>query len=323
MTVVVLGIDALDPDLVNPDEHPHLTLNAHRSIDTIVSGSGEPSTHELWPTIITGLRPAEHGLVVDDGVTWENPIIAALSSVADYTLPEEVQTKLGGWVLTNTDADAFRMPASYYRNNEIDTVFDNCKSTAIGIPNYVVDPDTEDREHQLRRQMGDLFERDPNATGGHQSTDPISFYEQCLEMAMIRIARTRRALRSREYQLVFGYTSGLDLIGHVSHSRPELQQGAYDELNEFVGELRADLRDGDELILVSDHGLQNGLHTDEAMIASASAAVEHTESVIDIRALVEKLLVNGNHAPRSRWNNDVDNEYSETVREQLENLGYM
>jgi hypothetical protein len=241
MTLVVLGIDALDPEFVDPVDHPNLALSAHRSIDTIVSSSGEPSTHELWPTIITGLSPAEHGLELDDGVAWENPVVAAASSVADYTIPDGLQTRLGAWLLTNTGADAFRVPATYYADNDIETVFDGRDATAIGVPNYVVDPDAEDREHRLRRRMGDLFERDPDATGGHRSADPVAFYEQCLEMAMIRIARVRRALRSREHELVFGYTSGLDLVGHISHSRPELQAGAYGELEEFVGELRDDL----------------------------------------------------------------------------------
>ncbi|WP_254840527.1 alkaline phosphatase family protein [Natronomonas marina] len=324
MTLVVLGIDALDPDLVDPDAHPNLTLAAHRAIDTIVSSSGEPSTHELWPTIITGLPPAEHGLELDDGVAWENPLLAALSSVADYAVPDGLQTRLGAWLLTNTDADAFRVPATYYAEEGIETVFDGREATAIGVPNYVVDPDTEDREHQLRRQMGELFERDPGATGGHRSADPVAFYEQCLEMAMIRIARTRRALRSREYELVFGYTSGLDLIGHVSHSRPELQAGAYDELDEFVGELRGDLGDDDELLLVSDHGLQDGLHTEEAMVAGTDpGTVERIESVLDVSDAVDAALADGAHVPEPRWDDDEGAGDSEAVREQLEDLGYM
>jgi predicted AlkP superfamily pyrophosphatase or phosphodiesterase len=323
MTIVVLGIDALDPDLVDPDEHPNLTLDADRRIETLVSSSGEPSTHELWPTIITGLPPAEHGLVLDDGVTWENPLLAAGSAVADYILPDSLQTRLGGWLLTNTDADAFRTPASYYADNRIETVFDGREAIAIGVPNYVVDPETEDREHQLRRHMGELFERDAEATGGHRSADPVEFYEQCLEMAMIRIARTRRALRGREYELVFGYTSGLDLIGHVSHSRPELQQRSYDELNEFVGELRGDLGDEDELVLVSDHGLQDGLHTEEAMVAATDPAiVEAISSVLEVRAAVETELDQQNHTPAPRSEPTTIGDGSD-VQEQLEDLGYM
>lgn len=323
MTVVVLGIDALDPDLVDRDEHPHLTLEAHRPIETLVSSSGEPSTHELWPTIITGLSPAEHGLVLDDGVTWENPLIAAASSVAEYILPDSFQTRLGGWLLTNTDADAFRTPATYYADNGIETVFDGREATAIGIPNYVVDPNTEDREHQLRRHMGDLFERNTAAKGGHRSADPVAFYEQCMEMAMIRIARVRRALRGQAYELVFGYTSGLDLIGHVSHSRPELQHRAYDELDEFVGELCDDLGDDDELVVVSDHGLQDGLHTDEAMIAATDPTlVERVSSVLDVRETIEDELRTNDHTPTPRTER-TDADDSEEVRQQLEDLGYM
>lgn len=325
MTLVVLGIDALDPELVDPAAHPNLALSAHRGIDTIVSASGEPSTHELWPTIITGLPPAEHGLELDDGVAWENPVVAALSSVADYAVPDGLQTRLGAWLLTNTAADAFRVPASYYAANDIETVFDGRDAAAIGVPNYVVDPDAEDREHRLRRRMGALFERDPDATGGHRSADPVAFYEQCLEMAMVRIARVRRALRSREHELVFGYTSGLDLVGHVSHARPELQAGAYDELDGFVGELRGDLEAGDNLLLVSDHGLQDGLHTEAAMVAGTDPdTVERIEGVLDVADAVDAALSDGAHVPEPRWTETGDDAGdSEAVREQLEDLGYM
>ncbi len=273
MTVVVFGIDALDPDIVDPAEHPHLALDAHAAIETIPSVAGEPSTHELWP-------------------------------------------------INNTDEDAFRMPASYYEEQGLTTLLDGEDRRAIGVPNYVVE-DTEDREHQLRREMGDLFERDPDAKGGHESADPAAFYEQCMEMSMVRTARVRRALRSGRHELVFGYTSGLDLVGHVSHSRPALQERAYAELDDVVAELVADLDAGDELVLVSDHGLQDGLHTDEAMIAATDpAVVDAVEGVTDVRAAVEKLLASGDHSP-DRRDERAGGLESDAVREQLEDLGYV
>ncbi len=73
MVLVVLGIDALDPELVDPANHPNLTLDTYQSIETINSVEGEPSTHELWPTIITGLAPKEHGLKLEDGVAGRIP----------------------------------------------------------------------------------------------------------------------------------------------------------------------------------------------------------------------------------------------------------
>ena len=323
MTLVVLGIDALDPDLVDAERHPNLTLDHHRAIETIVSSSGEPSTHELWPTIITGLRPDEHGLELgDDGVAWGNPLIDLGSRVADYVLPENIQTRIGAWLLNRTDADAFRTPATYYSENGLTTVFDDRAAKAIGIPNYVVDPNELDREHQLRQNMGELFERDLEAVGGHKSADPRAFYEQCLEMSMIRIARTRRALRSRKHELVFGYTSGLDLIGHVAHGEPTLQTRAYDELDDFVGELRDDLGDEHELILISDHGLQEGLHTDEAMVAGTTDVVTDITSVLDARSAIENELRTG-HVPEPVRGGDSEDVSSEQVQQQLEDLGYM
>jgi len=325
MVLVVLGIDALDPELVDPTTHPNLSLTHHHSIDTINSAKGEPSTHELWPTIITGRTPEEHGLVLsDDGVAWGNPVLEFGSRVADVVLPDGLQTRIGAWLLNNTESDAFRVPATYYLDHGLSTVFDNRAADPIGVPNYVVEPDKEDREHSLRRHLGDLFERDPDAKGGHTSTDPATFYEQCLEMSMIRIARARRSLRSGRYELVFAYTSGLDLIGHVAHSQPSLQQRAYEELDEFVGELRADMAEDDELLIVSDHGLQDGTHTYEAVVAgTAERLVAPIDSVTDVRAAIEKELDDRDHAgtPPKSIRTDVSD--GDRVRGQLEDLGYM
>ncbi|GGL59526.1 alkaline phosphatase family protein [Halocalculus aciditolerans] len=324
MTLVVLGLDALDPDLVDAAEHPNLTLDAHHGIETIVSVAGEPSTHELWPTIITGLTPEEHGLKLDDGVAWENPLLRFGSTAADYVLPDALQTKIGAWLLTNTGEDAFREPASYYGERGIETVFDGRSAKPIGVPNYVVDTDAEDREHQLRRSMGDLFERDPDATGGHTSSDPVEFYERCMEMGMVRLARARRGLRSREYELVFAYTSAIDLIGHVSYANPGLQADAYAELDEFVGEVKADLGGDDDLLLVSDHGLQEGLHTDEAMVAATDPGlVDDVDSVTDVKAAIDAALADGAHEPAGNPHRGGDAGDSEAVRQQLEDLGYM
>ena len=326
MTVVVFGIDALDPELVDPEHQPSLTLNSHSEIETIVSEKGEPSTHELWPTIITGLPPEEHGLkLADGGVAWENSLLSIGSSIADYALPDRIQTALGAWILNNTNADAFRMPATYYEDAGIDTVFNGRDAKAIGVPNYVVDPEKKDREHQLRQQLGDLFERDSNAKGGHKSADPDQFYDLCMEMAAIRIARTRSALRADRYSLVFGYTSALDLIGHISYDQPEMQHYAMDELNALVSELSTDLSEEDELLLLSDHGLQNGVHTDTAFVSSTDPDLtERIDSVLDVRKAVEAELETTDHQPtRVRpWNAKTKRDGSH-VKEQLKDLGYL
>lgn len=325
MVVVVLGLDALDPEIVDAESHPNLALSEYATIETIMSSKGAPSTHEVWPSIITGLRPEEHGLLVGEGTAWGTPLLRSASGLANRVLPRSIRTKLGAWLLNNTSVDAFRVPASYYERNGIETMFDGRAAKAIGVPNYVTDPGDTDREHVLRQRMGDLFERDASAHSGHTSADPDAFYERCMEMAMVRIARTRRALRSGRFELVFGYTSALDLIGHVSFERPDLQGRAYEEIDEFVGELRRDLRDDDVLVLVSDHGLQEGLHTDEAMIASTDASVvKAVGSVLDLFPVLIDKLDSGAHDVSDREvRPSVAGADGDRVREQLEDLGYL
>lgn len=141
---------------------------------------------------------------------------------------------------------------------------------------------------------------------------------------MVRLARIRRAFRSRRFELVFGYTSGLDLIGHVAYNNPELQTRAYEEVNEFVGELRADLGEEDTLVLVSDHGLQEGIHTPQAMIASQEPEiVAAVDSVLDVRASLEMELADNQHMPeRPKRASESSEGADEQVRQHLEDLGY-
>lgn len=329
MTVVMIGIDALDPDLLEQGEFPNLELTATKRIETILSSeTGSPSTHELWPTIITGLRPEEHGIVLEEGLQWENPILNVGSRVASGLVPKSFRVRLGAWLLDNTDEGNFRAPATYYAEHELPTVFDGVNAKPIGIPNYVVDPGDDDREHELRKSMGDLFQLDVDNTTEHHhvTSDPNEFYERCLEMSMIRIARVRRALRGERYELVFGYTSGLDLIGHVAYAEPGLQRRAYEELDDFVGELLNDLNENDELVLVSDHGLQDGEHTEEAAIsATDERLIEDVESVLEIKSSIDTELSRYDHQPEGK--DPIEpigaGEGGDQVREHLEDLGYM
>lgn len=250
------------------------------------------------------------------------------SKLSNYFLPRRTQAILGAWLLENTDEGNFRERATYYENNDLDTVFDGRVSKAIGVPNYVVDPDERDREHELRRNLGDLFRADvkDETEHRHTSSDPGEFYELCMEMAMVRVARTRRALRSQDYELVFGYTSALDLVGHVSYYEEDLQWSAYREMDDFVGELREDLGEDDELVLVSDHGLQEGEHTHEAAISSTSEAlVDEVDSVLDVKDAVDRELDERDHSPVERKSRkDIgEGDKGQEVKEHLEDLGYM
>jgi len=328
MTVVVLGIDALDPDIVDPKSHQNLVLNGHREIEPVIStATNEPSTHESWPTIITGLSPEEHGLQLKNGIKWNNPILSFGSTISNYVLSDDLKSVIGAWLLDVTNENAFRIESTYYEKNELPTIFDGVESKAIGVPNYVTNPDVEDREHELRKNLGNLFKHDPasNKKHKHSSSDPAQFYELCMEMSMIRIARTRRALRSKEYELIFGYTSGLDLVGHVSYQLSGLQKQGYKEVNEFVGELWNDLGENDELFIISDHGLQEGIHTNTAFLSGTKKeVVQEVSSVVEFKNAIEDELELDHLPEKDEFTTERDDsEERKKVKEHLEDLGYM
>lgn len=329
MTVVVFAIDGLDPELLSSNLHTNLTLSSFKPIDTFVcETTGYPHTHELWPTIITGLPPEEHGIIYKGNVAWENPLIRISGRVARHLLPQTVRRRAGKLLENYTDESAFRTPVSYYRKHDLSTVFDGRDAAPIGIPNYVVDPSEKDREHFLRSNMGDLFGQDKSIEGGrgHTTSDPHEFYQRCMEMSMVRLARSRRALRSRDYELVFGYTSSLDLLGHLSYSYPQLQDQAYDEMDDLVGDLVEDLSDDDELLIVSDHGLQDGVHTEKAVISSTDPSlIDDIQSVADIRSAIERELERTDHGlARSPLDIDLSAESdSDEIKDHLADLGYI
>jgi hypothetical protein len=76
-------------------------------------------------------------------------------------------------------------------------------------------------------------------------------------------------------------------------------------------------------VLVSDHGLQDGLHTEAAMVAATDpGVVDAVDGVRDVRAAVADLLDDGEHAPETGGDREEGLD-SEAVREQLEDLGYV
>lgn len=133
MAVVVLGIETLDPEMGDPDEHPNLSLSKYSSIVTMDSSAGEPSTYKLWPTIISGMGPEKHGLTLDGSISWNDPVFNFGRKVADHVVPDGLRTQVGEWILNNTEADTFLAPDTYYSENGITTGFDGHNSKAIGV----------------------------------------------------------------------------------------------------------------------------------------------------------------------------------------------
>ncbi|MDY6779733.1 MAG: nucleotide pyrophosphatase, partial [Halobacteria archaeon] len=145
-TTVVLGWDGLDYEIGSEfglldDFVPH-----HKKIDTFDNPVlGNPSTYEIWPTIITGVEPARHGVRVisdDEGAGISNPVVGRLSNTLHSLLPE--RTRVGiGLALRNRGISLDQRSPKYYRSKGFTTVFDGRRSRSVGVPNYRTRMDDE------------------------------------------------------------------------------------------------------------------------------------------------------------------------------------
>lgn len=333
-TTVVLGWDALDAQLVEEFGLAHAFGEFGTPIETFANDViGEPHTREVWPSIITGVPPAEHGIYAateDEGVKWSHPALRLAARAAQYTVPEDVKTVLGRW-LRSQGAGVEKYRAEYYDGHKLETVFDGRRSFPIAVPNYWTD---RDERHGFLfdrgAHLGKWLDRGPDggqpADWGRQSAVEREMYTE----ASTKLGLVRHAIQ-QEYDLVFAWFGFVDTFGHVEPAAAEpVQRRAYEQAARWTQEVRAALSAADTLVCVSDHGLRDGTHTMDAYLGADNALIpDMVDSVFDVRGMLERItparppvdapaLRQQGHRSRAGGGATAD-----TVRTRLEELGYV
>lgn len=335
-TTIVLGWDALDAELVEEFDLGDSFGEFRSEIDTFDNPVlEEPHTRELWPSIITGVSPEDHGLWAatdEGGVQWDNPILNAASTVAQGIVPHGVRKRIGA-LLRDRGAGVTEVGPEYYAERGISTVFDGRLSRPVSVPNYHVDRDEELGISTYRTDIwNSMIETadDPDRTVYEPRVEKHELEEQLLSKTLSRLSVVRSALQY-DYDIVFAWFGYLDTAGHLAPMIDEQgwQERHYRRAARFTNEIRSELCEDDHLICVSDHGLRDGRHTYTPVIASdAQRAVEGVESVLDVRRGIDAVAASSGHRTPS-----VRDEYrcegtqqamdESDVQEQLEDLGYL
>jgi len=332
MTTVVLGWDGLDAQLVQEFGLSSAFGEYCSSLETFANDAiGKPHTREIWPTIITGLPPEKHGIQAatdEDPVKWSHPALQTAADVGRTVVPDRPRSQIGRW-LRSQGAEVERYGPQYYKERGIPTVFDRRRSSTIAVPNYWTDRD---------ERMGFIFDRGAELSEwlerGATGWKPVSrdqqkmVEEQMFSEAGSKIGLIKSELQ-REYDLIFAWFGVVDTAGHVEPVAEEpVQERAYRAAANWTEEVRSALGDGDELVCLSDHGLRDGDHTMDAVIAGDNRGlVEDTQSVFDICHTLEMVAParqNESVPPVRVETGRVGEESSaDDVRERLEGLGYV
>jgi hypothetical protein len=335
---VVLGWDGLDFDLVTEYGLADAFGPECRKIETIVNESvGSPHTMELWPSIITGLRPEDHGFEWvgqdEDRAQWNSPLLDLASRVAEGVVPKRLRVWLGDR-LQERGAELNYVTAADYADRGVDTVFDGRVSLPLTVPNYRTELD-ERMDLQTNRgwRLGEYVNlSEADGTVHHHPTIPFPEFEMhAAREAFAKLGPVHAAIR-RAYDLIFVWIGFLDTVGHVAPltSEPTGRHG-YEMAARATRAVRSAMAEDDTLICVSDHGLQGGEHTDHAFFGTDDERIGGAvDSVLDVRAAIDRVTgasgaEDGHPAVRAPFRHadaETDGE-AEEIRSQLEDLGYL
>lgn len=336
-TTVVLGWDALDAKLLEKwglwdsfgDHHSRIGTYANPVI-------GEPHTREVWPTIISGISPDEHGIhavTEQNGVQWSSPALKVSARIAQHAVPDGLQTWAGRQIRSH-GAGVEKYDVDYYHDQGISTLFDGRRSLPIGIPNYRTELDEEHGFLQDRgAEMGEWITRDADGWRVQDAESQVGVEQMGAREAGAKLGLIHTALQ-RDYDIIFAWFGEVDTAGHVEPCAAEpYQRRAYGRAARWTEGVRNALGEDDRLVCVSDHGLRDGHHTMEPVITSNDPdVVEATDSVYDVRETLDSVTQSRggehpiSHAPiRAQDRHDRASAAADAgeVQDRLENLGYV
>jgi len=299
MALVVLALDAADVRHAEDFGCENILLDAHTRMQSVAHRLDHPHTGEAWPSIATGLHPTEHGITGHG--EWDNPLLTYLSRAAHaLNVSGDVRSKIGDAIKDGTGQE--------WRLQIVDepTFLDGEYRAVHNWPGAY-------RNESLHYIWG-LFQRVKDGELSQQS-----FVREAYTEAASKFGWVHESLE-HDVELIATHIHVLDVMGHLYPEDRESYRAVYEDVDEWVGEVRAALGEDDELLILSDHGMQAswvegdddpGTHSWRAI--ASSTFDDPPENALDVKEWVE------DHVEA------VDPERSEAdiPEEQLRELGYI
>ncbi|MFP4175213.1 MAG: nucleotide pyrophosphatase [Halobacteriales archaeon] len=299
-TTYVLGWDGLDYTLCEEFGVADEFVPYHTRTDTFANGVlGKPGTYELWPSIITGTRPEEHGVWLiheeNGGAGAANPFVDIAAGAMHRYLPTRARLRVG-IALRNRGLSLNQKSADWYRRNGVSTVFDGRDSRVIGLPNYRTEADEGlDLLSGWGRKMSRYLEVHVDETAERVVYRPKKSLDAVDDWLASEVGKKAGIVRARtdtDHDIVFVWFAYIDTVGHATPavSDPGWGRRAYEHAAEVTQEIRGAINDEDTVIVASDHGNREGQHTFDAFFgATDERALEGIESVLDYRKGIDRV----------------------------------
>jgi len=289
--VVILGIDALEYNRVEKLNLSYLKQKEYgKTIVPITEGWKEPATVIVWPCFITGCEPKKMGY--NAPILFKQPLQFFLDNLVfplrnfmyKNKYVDNVEQKKMSQDLVNIFKDITKK-SKFARHPErkdikAPTLFDNSfKSAHCYIPVYDISMDTLAR--------WDIFDvmNDP------KKKNEFAFkYRKEIQDKKEELFQ----LLETDYELIMMYWYCLDGIQHALFKDKITIDEFYIRFNSLVKEVQDRLSKDDLLLIVSDHGQENGIHTPYGFYSCNKELGLHKPHICDFKKIIEERLENDN-----------------------------
>lgn len=299
MTLVVLAIDALDPVHVEASGTDEFQLSTWGECETFAHMYEKPHTSEVWPTVATGRHPSDHGVTEETTSEWDNPLVNFASRFTG---------RLSGRHRAILGEIAQRITGADWQLQEVEspTFLDGTGRVVHNWPGV-------HRGSELQRAW-EVFRR-----ANQDDMSAQEFDRQIRGIAAEQFGWCREML-DHDLNLVAMHVHVIDATGHVYRDDRERYYDAYRWTAKRLEEVRSVMAPDDELLIVSDHGIETswvsgdenpGSHSWRAF--SSTTLDTRPKSIFEVRDWVEDHV-----ADATTEEDDLD-----IPEEQLRDLGYI
>ncbi len=297
MTLVVLGIDALDSRLVSHFAVNHPSISTDGEMETIAEGMERPHTTQVWPTMATGMMPSEHGVGYDTTSEWQNPVVEWASNLGSF-LPLALRKRIGN-VISKTTGDEWT-----FASVDVPTFADEPGVFLHNWPGVV-------HNDSLKRAWDEIDYANRNGSS------PQEFDLLNKSLGASKFGWVRQALQ-HDASVVGTQIHSIDTAGHAYSTQEKAYRNYYEWLFEQIELVFDSMAADDEMLIVSDHGMSVSWLDDEEpgqhswFAYSASTLPTRPEHVLDVKRWILENM------------SSYDSEGQiDLPQEQLEDLGYI
>jgi len=240
MRTLLLGLDGLDPELVQQWELPNIK-SIGEPFEITTHGNSGPS----WASVLTGLQPDAHGVEKlqpqSNSQSWQGiPIwekVDGYSGIANVPLTYP-PAELDGWMITSMTTPQkaiYTYPRELYkrldrRNYRIDVWVDTHRNHPNGNYGTVPFEFTQEYRDELLNELEDVLRKRTETFTWLMDNEPVDFLFLC-------------------------YTE-LDRVQHLAFDDQDIIKRFYRMLDDEISKILEQLPPGVKVFACSDHGFQ-------------------------------------------------------------------